>query len=246
MNRVLAIIPARGGSTGLHRKNIKELCGKPLVAYSIEAALKSTLIDRVIVSTEDEEIAGVAREWGAEVPFLRPKHLASDTSDVGETINYTIERLEKDEDFRTDICVTLFPTYPFKTPALIDSMVHKGLTEALNVLSVVEFNFSPGHCFSLKDGRIVPLARSNHSNKLYKPTGSVNVETILPHGLYRNRGSDEALRFINNMREKGVKRYEKMYAFHVINNPISLIDIDDLSDFLIAEEVLKEGLFNPG
>lgn len=246
MNRVVAIIPARGGSKGLRRKNIKELCGKPLVAYSIEAALKSTMVDRVIVSTEDEEIASVAREWGGEVPFLRPKHLASDTSDVGEAIDYTIGRLEKDEGFHAEICVTLFPTYPFKTPALIDSMVRKGLTEALKVLSVAEFNFSPGRCFSLKDGRLVPLARSNHSNKLYKRIGSIYVETILPNGLYRNWGSQYVMEFINNMREKGIKRYEKIYALHVISDPISLIDIDDLSDFILAEEVLKEGLFNPG
>ncbi|MBW1723549.1 MAG: hypothetical protein JRH13_15900, partial [Deltaproteobacteria bacterium] len=73
---VLAIIPARGGSKGLPRKNIRDLCGKPLIAYSIEVALRAKLIDRVVVSTEDEEIAEISESFGAEVPFLRPKEMA--------------------------------------------------------------------------------------------------------------------------------------------------------------------------
>jgi CMP-N-acetylneuraminic acid synthetase len=89
---VIAIIPARGGSKGIPRKNIVDLCGKPLVAYSILAARHAELIDRVVVSTEDEEIAEVAKAWGAEVPFLRPKELAKDTSGIGEAISYTVSR----------------------------------------------------------------------------------------------------------------------------------------------------------
>ena len=90
----IAIIPARGGSKGIPRKNIVDIAGKPLIAYSILTAMHAQYIDRIIVSTEDEEIAEVARKWGAEVPFLRPKELAQDNSGIGEAINYTLTRLK--------------------------------------------------------------------------------------------------------------------------------------------------------
>jgi CMP-N-acetylneuraminic acid synthetase len=84
IKKVLAIIPARGGSKGIPRKNIRDLCGKPLIAYSIEAAIKSRLINRVIVSTDDEEIAEISKSFGAEVPFMRPVCLAEDRSEQAQ------------------------------------------------------------------------------------------------------------------------------------------------------------------
>jgi CMP-N,N'-diacetyllegionaminic acid synthase len=82
----IAIIPARGGSKGIPRKNIVDLCGKPLIAYAIEAALKSDMITRVVVSTDDEGIAEISTAYGAEVPFLRPKEMALDRSSIGDAI----------------------------------------------------------------------------------------------------------------------------------------------------------------
>ncbi|WP_225369103.1 acylneuraminate cytidylyltransferase family protein [Serratia marcescens] len=86
----LAIIPARGGSKGIPKKNIKEIAGKPLIAWSIEQALNSSSIDRVIVSTDCEDIAAVAREYGAEVPFMRPAHLANDTAATEPALLHTL------------------------------------------------------------------------------------------------------------------------------------------------------------
>ena len=109
---VIAIIPARGGSKGIPRKNIVDLCGKPLIAYSILAARHAKYITRVIVSTEDKAIADVAKEWGAEVPFLRPSEMAEDDASVGDAISYTISRLVGHSESR--VYVIFFPTSPFR------------------------------------------------------------------------------------------------------------------------------------
>lgn len=93
--KFLALIPARAGSKGIKDKNIIDLKGKPLIAYSIDAALKSKYIDRVVVSTDGEDIAAVAKEWGADVPFLRPDYLASDTAKTIDAVLHCIEALKK-------------------------------------------------------------------------------------------------------------------------------------------------------
>ena len=95
MNKTIAIIPARGGSKRIPRKNIKDFFGKPLIAYSIEVALKSKLFDKVIVSTDDEEIAKIALEYGAVVPFIRPKELSDDFTGTGAVVNHALEYLKE-------------------------------------------------------------------------------------------------------------------------------------------------------
>ena len=92
---MIAIIPARGGSKGLPGKNIKMLCGKPMIAYAIDAAKKSKYIDHVVVSTDDQQIADIALQYGAEIPFLRPDFLALDTAQAVDNYIYTIDRLSK-------------------------------------------------------------------------------------------------------------------------------------------------------
>ncbi|MDZ7771585.1 MAG: pseudaminic acid cytidylyltransferase [Balneolaceae bacterium] len=111
MNRI-AVIPARGGSKRIPRKNIREFCGRPLIGWSIEAALDSGLFDRIIVSTDDEEIAEVARSEGAEVPFMRPDRLADDYTGTGPVIRHAVEWvLEHGE--RPDYICTIYATAPF-------------------------------------------------------------------------------------------------------------------------------------
>lgn len=111
----LAIIPARGGSKRFPRKNVALLAGKPLIAWSIEAALKSGIADRVMVSTEDEEIARIAREFGAELPFLRPAELASDTARNLAVVAHAAEWLEANENYRPDYVLILQPTSPLRS-----------------------------------------------------------------------------------------------------------------------------------
>lgn len=117
---MIAIIPARGGSKGLPGKNIRELNGKPLIAYTIEAAVKAQKIDKVIVSTDDSKIAEVAKEYGAEVPFLRPDSLATDTSQAVDVYLHAVEYLMQESNKRIDKFMVLLPTAPLRTEVHIN------------------------------------------------------------------------------------------------------------------------------
>lgn len=121
--RVLALIPARGGSKGIPRKNLLMLRGKPLIAYSILQAQRSRRISRVIVSTDDEEIAAVARSWGAEVPFLRPAELAGDLSPDIDAFRHALRWLDEHEGYRPEAVVHLRPPGPVRRVELIDQAV---------------------------------------------------------------------------------------------------------------------------
>ena len=120
---MISIIPARGGSKGLPGKNILPLCGKPMIAYTIEAAKQSKYIDHVIVSTDDQKIAEIALQYGAEVPFLRPDFLASDTAQAVDNYIYTIERLSKEWNTPIEEFVVLQPTSPLRIAEDIDGAI---------------------------------------------------------------------------------------------------------------------------
>ena len=127
MSRSIAIIPARGGSKRIPRKNIKKFFGKPLISYSIETALKSKLFEKVIVSTDDEEIAKIAKQYGAEVPFLRPKELADDFTGTGAVVEHTLEYLKNNND-KYDYCCTIYAT----APLLQEKYLKEGLEKLKN------------------------------------------------------------------------------------------------------------------
>ena len=114
----ICVIPARGGSKRIPRKNIKEFNGKPIIAYSIEAALKSNCFDQVIVSTDDDEIAEVAKKYGAQVPFLRPDELSNDYAGTIPVIKHAIEWMEDDKSSVENVCC-LYATAPFIRPQII-------------------------------------------------------------------------------------------------------------------------------
>ena len=117
---ICAIIPARGGSKGVPRKNIRLLCGHPIIAFSIITALSSNKIDRVIVSTDSEEIAEIAKAYGAEVPFIRPSELSGDTSPAIDFVSHAIKQMEFLENYTPDLMVMLLPTTPLRETLLID------------------------------------------------------------------------------------------------------------------------------
>lgn len=125
---ILGIIPARGGSKGIPRKNVKLLAGKPLIAWSIEEAKKSRHLTRVIVSTDDEEIAAVARQYGAEAPFMRPRELAQDLSTDVEFLLHALDWLKGKEGYEPEIILRLPPTSPMRTAAHIDEGIEKLLS----------------------------------------------------------------------------------------------------------------------
>lgn len=160
-HRVIAIIPARGGSKGLPRKNIRLLAGKPLVAYSIEAALKSSLIDRVLVSTDDPEIAAIARQCGAEAPFLRPAELGGDLITSEQVLNHALDWLEHHEKYIPDIVVYLQPTDVFRTQFMVDEVVRRILAD--DRLDTVFCAYKEHKNFWKKEGdNYVPIDRRGH------------------------------------------------------------------------------------
>lgn len=120
---MLAVVPARGGSKGIPRKNLQVLAGKPLVAHAVEAGLAARLVDRVLCSTDDEEIAEAARFAGAEVPFLRPAALAGDASEDWPVFVHALDWLDQNEDWRPDLVVNLRPTSPLRRPSHVDAAI---------------------------------------------------------------------------------------------------------------------------
>lgn len=124
MTHILALIPARGGSKGIPRKNVIPIAGKPLIAYSIEQALQSSLITRTIVSTDDDEIAAVARRYGAEVPFMRPASIAADLSTDLEVFEHALVHLREQEGYEPELIVQLRPTSPVRKVSVIDAAIN--------------------------------------------------------------------------------------------------------------------------
>jgi len=159
MTEVLAIIPARGGSKGLPGKNLRPLAGHPLIAYSIAAGLQAKLVNRVICSTNSEEIATVAREYGAEVPFMRPDELAQDDSPDIDFFNHALAELAK-TGYRPDIIVQLRPSDPIRRTSLVDEGVQLMIDNptADSVRTVAEPGYSPYKMWVVNDsGTLDPL-----------------------------------------------------------------------------------------
>lgn len=143
--RVLAVVPARGGSKGLPGKNTRPLAGLPLIVHSIRAAGLTPSVTRCVVSTDDEEIARVAREHGGDVPWLRPAELATDDAPMAPVLRHALEAVEAEEGERYDVVVLLDPTSPTRVPAEIESAVDLLAAEADldGVISVSEPSFNP-------------------------------------------------------------------------------------------------------
>lgn len=182
--KIIAVIPARGGSKGLKNKNICFLGGKPLIVYSIEAAKKSKYIDEVLVTTDSEVIADVAKEYGAYVPFIRPDSLASDDSKTIDAILHTVKWL-KEHDEIYDILVLLQPTSPLRTEKDIDSAIETYFERGMNPLaSVSEVTDHPILLRSIKDGKMVNLMKQSSTirrqdmEKYYKVNGSIYINRI--------------------------------------------------------------------
>lgn len=231
---VVGVILARGGSKGLPGKNIKKLGRKPLIAYSVESAKQSKYLDRVILTTDSVEIAEIGKRYGAETPFIRPKHLARDSTHTPPVIEHAINHLEKREGFRTDIVVVLQPTTPFRTPAHIDQTVEVLVSNPRlqSAMTVRPAAYPPHWMFWGKDGKLFPFVNdgTDYSLKerqqlptLYQPNGAVYV-------CYREL-----------LAEKGVLFSAYLGATNgfVVMDPLSSVDIDGELDFAVAETVLK-------
>jgi CMP-N,N'-diacetyllegionaminic acid synthase len=156
---ILALIPARGGSKGVPRKNVRLVAGKPLIAYSIEHALASRCVTRTIVSTDDAEIAEVARYHGADVPFIRPAQFALDLSPDIDVFRHALEWLRDQEGYRCDLVVHLRPTAPVRRVALIDEAIETMIRDphAHSLRSVSRAEQTPYKMWRVVGGRLEPL-----------------------------------------------------------------------------------------
>jgi len=176
MDRAVAIIPARGGSKRIPRKNIKSFHGKPLIAYSIETALNSQLFDKVIVSTDDSEIADIARKYGADI-IKRPKELADDYTGTWDVIDHAIEELKKDGETFDFVC-TIYATAPFlQSKYLKEGFEKLKNSDAINAFSATSMPFPIQRTFKIKDNRCEMFfpeyysARSQDLEEAYQDAG---------------------------------------------------------------------------
>ena len=161
---ILALIPARGGSKGIPRKNIRSLAGKPLLAYSCECALASNLITRTIVSTDCPRIAEVARQHHVEVPFMRPPELARDDSPTSDVIRHLLNWIKDREEVQPEVVVLLQPTAPLRCSQDVDQAIRELLaTNADSVVSVcaVSQHFHPEWQFDVRDGWLQPYSAAD-------------------------------------------------------------------------------------
>ncbi|MBQ4283553.1 MAG: pseudaminic acid cytidylyltransferase [Lachnospira sp.] len=190
MSKRIAIIPARGGSKRIPKKNIKEFCGKPIIAYAIEEALKSGIFDEVMVSTDSDEIADIAKRYGANVPFLRSEETAGDFATTADVIFEVLDKYEElGTHFEYGICV--YPTAPFVTAEKIKQAMDVVESEDCNiVLPVVVFSYPPQRGYVLKDERLGMKypenfkARSQDLERMYHDAGqffAINVERYRQH-----------------------------------------------------------------
>jgi len=224
-SRVIAIITALGGSKGLHRKNIRPLGGVPLIGWTIRAALEAQCIDRVIVSTDDHEIAAISRDLGAEVPFMRPAELSTDTATSTDVVLHALESVPGYKQ-----AVLLQPTSPFRTAEDID--------EGYNVWTK---NPNSGGCVSVREVTESPwlMFTSDHlgrMNRLLPAPSSGERRQDLPNAFILNGAFYfiDVARFLN----------EKKFVFDdsvCFEMPIYKSgDIDSLNDFEQAEKLISE------
>lgn len=226
----LAIIPARSGSKGLPNKNIKELCGKPLIAWTIETALKSKFLDRIIVSTDSNEYANISKSYGAEVPFLRPKELSTDESTTYEAVKHTIDYLKSNFLIEYDYIVLLEPTSPLREDNDIDNMIEKIISENSEFDSIVSIGEVDTHPSILK--------KVLSNNQLVPYCKELQMTT-------RRQDNDEAFfpfcvayiaKTKNFLEEKTF--YTKRNTFYKIKK-YQCYEIDDIYNFLSIENIMK-------
>ena len=231
--KTIAIIPARCGSKGIKDKNIKDLCGKPLIAYSIEAAKKSECFDEVMVSTDSELYAEIARNYGASVPFLRSERTASDTASSWDMVEEVLLKYEKKGKTFNAFCL-LQPTSPLRTVSDIKEAVALFKERAsFAVVSVCEAEHSPLWCGHLPDdnefvGFLTPenMKQRQSGRRFYRLNGAIYIVNI------------ERFRKDKFLYQKG------SYAY--IMDQTRSVDIDTEVDFMLAELLMQRQIQTGG
>lgn len=230
---ILAFIPARGGSKSIPHKNIKPFGGIPLIAYSIAVGLKSKLVNRVIVSTDDKEIAEVARKWGAEVPFMRPSELAADDTPDLPVFQHGLSWLKEHENYVPDLVVQLRPTSPLRPPDLTDTAIKILLKDKASdsVRAVVPSGQNPYKMWQITSkGYINSLLKVPNLLEPYNAPRQKLPQT------YWQTGHIDVIRY------KTIMEKNSMSGSHIlplILAPSYAADLDNESDWKYAEWLIE-------
>jgi len=224
--KILGIIPARGGSKRIKRKNIKLLAGKPLIAYTIEAALKSRYLSKIVVTTEDERIIKIVKKYNVEI-IKRPQRLATDTTSMSVVITHVIDYLEDYQNYSPDILVLLQPTSPLRTSVDIDKAIELFLRGRCDsVISVSELQSPSYWCFKKGKDYLKPL----FGWKYFKKRKQDLPKSYLPNGAI----------FITEL--KLFRKNKSFYSEKILPYIMSLersVDIDTPIDFKLVKLIIK-------
>lgn len=223
--KTLAMITARGGSKRIPRKNIKEFNGKPIMAYSIEAALKSGAFDEVMVSTDDQEIAEIAKKYGASVPFMRSEKTANDFATTVDVIDEVISEYHNlGKDF--DLFACIYPTAPFITSDKLKEAVEKlSSSDADSLIPVVRFSYPPQRAMEIHDGRLV-FRQPEYLSK--------RSQDLEPH--YHDAGQFYVVRTESFLKNKGIMVGQ---ILPMELSELEVQDIDNEVDWKLAEMKYK-------
>jgi len=230
---IIGFIFARGGSKGVKKKNIRQMAGKPLIAYAIEIAKQSKLIDRVVVSTEDKEIAGVALEFGAEVPFMRPKELAQDNSPEVLAWKHAMQVVhEQDKSRELDAFVSIPPTAPLRTVEDVDNCIHSFLNNDVDVVMTVK-NASRHPSFNM-----VSIDENGYTTLVLPLNKSISrrqdVSLVYDMATVAYAANPEFIMKANSIFDGKVKS--------IIIPEERAVDIDTELDFQFAEYLMTKGV----
>jgi CMP-N,N'-diacetyllegionaminic acid synthase len=227
---ILAIIPARGGSKGIKRKNIRLLNGKPMLSYTAEEALKSRHLNRIILSTEDKEIAEIGKNLNLEVPFLRPRELANDDSTTLDVIRFTLKELYRIEKYKPDAIMILQPTSPLRKVSHIDESIkifEDKSPDSLVSITQVPHTMSPYSVMRLKkNGVVVPFIKNNKKESLRQNK---------PIFYARNGAAIYISKYNVIMKKNKILGTETIPYFM---SKEESIDVDEEFDFLLCEYLL--------
>ena len=224
--KILAIVPARGGSKRLPKKNLMDLAGKPLIAYSIEAAKNSQYIDDVIMSSESQEILSVAKKYGAQTPFVRPKELAEDASRSIDVVIHAIKTLTQSY----DAVILLQPTSPLRTSEDIDGAIEMFYNKhATSVIGVCEMEHSPLWANTLDES----MSMEGFLDDKYNNARSQDLPVY-----YRINGAFYMSKTQSVLENETFFVQKNIYAY--LMSQEDSVDIDTKLDFIVAEAILKE------
>lgn len=226
--KILALIPARGGSKGLPGKNIRPLCGRPMIAWTIEKARKSRYLDLVLVSTDSEEIAAIAREWGASAPFLRPPELSGDAAHSLDAVVHALDQL-KATGQEYEWLVLLEPTSPLREDGDIDNMLERLAAKQDQwdaIVSVGEVKEHPAIVKKIENECIVPFVAA--AKTTYRRQD--NEEAFFPYGVAY------IVKIATLLSERTF--YPERCGYYRIKR-YQNYEVDDLHDFVCIEGIMK-------